>query len=170
MNIDEHNPPHFHAEYSGKEEFRPMYQQDFKEVYSDFEKDQKEWYQEYEAFENGKVFELTSKERIYSKANGNIYEDWAGKPPSSPSPYGYMPKGEWYQLFETVSEGTPLSPPFKTKEELVEWLVNNKDFWDRQWTRPQAEGMVKSGWAPSGIMANGKFYRSEQAVELQNKD
>lgn len=155
-------------EYSDKEEFKPMCQQDFKEAYSEFEKDLKEWYREQEAFENGKIFELKSKNKIYSKANGNIYEDWGGKPPRPPSPYDYMPSGNWFQLFENVSEGTPLSPPFATKEELVEWLVNNRDYIDHQWTRPQAEGMVKSGYSPSMIMTNGKMYTSEQAAELQN--
>ena len=28
--------------------------------------------------------------------------------------------------------------------------------------------MVKSGWAPSGTMTGGKFYRSEEVAELQN--
>jgi len=146
-----------------------MYQQDFTEAYKDFEKDLKEWYQEQEAFENGKVFELKSKNKIYSKANGNTYEDWAGEPPSPPSPYDYMPIGEWYQLFETVSEGTPLSPPFEKPEELVKWLTNNTDYWGHAWTKTQAEGIVKLGWSPSGIMANGKYYTSEEAVELHDK-
>lgn len=82
------------------------------------------------------------------------------------NPEGYMPNGEWYQLYEGVSEGTPLSPPFETKEELVEWLCENKDYWDRQWTRKQAEKMVEVGYSPSGIMTGGKFYDSVEALEI----
>lgn len=155
--------------YNSEEGFRPMYDHDFKESYIDFEKDLKEWYQEYEAFEKGKIFELKHKNEVYSKANGNTYEDWAGEPPSPPNPYNYMPTGEWYQLFENVSEGTPLSPPFETKEELVEWLTNNPDYWEHQWTKGQAEGVVNCEYSPSMIMTGGKLYTSEEAAELQNK-
>ena len=35
-----------------------------------------------------------------------------------------LPKGEGYQLWETVSEGSPVSPVFATPEELAEWLVS----------------------------------------------
>ena len=153
--------------WDNKEGFRPMYDHDFKESYLDFEKELKEWYQEQEAFENGKEFKC--KDKIYSKVNGNTYEDWSGEPPSPPNPYDYMPSGEWYQLFENVSEGTPLSPPFETEEELVEWLVSNKDFIGHQWTKEQAEGMIKCGYSPSMIITGGKLYTSEEAAELQNK-
>jgi len=29
----------------------------------------------------------------------------------------------WFQVYETVSKGTPVTPPFKTKGELVDYLV-----------------------------------------------
>ena len=150
--------------YSSKAEFKPMMDYNFKESYVNWEKELKEWYQEQADFEKGKVFSY--KDNVYSKINGNTYEDWAGEPPSPPNPYDYMPKGNWYQLFENVSEGTPLSPPFETKEELVRWLTDNLDFWQHQWTREQAKAMLKIGWSPSGIMANGKYYNSQEAVEL----
>jgi hypothetical protein len=71
----------------------------------------------------------------------------------------------WYQVYETVSEGTPVTPPFETQSELVEYLVANGDFWDQRcrkegssimecapWSRKQAEAFVYGpGWAPSLI-------------------
>lgn len=79
---------------------------------------------------------------------------------ASPDPEYYRP--EWpasavlgFQIYEDVSEGTPLSPVFATAEELVEWL-----------THPQAVGIggeviamtseaarrfVADGWAPSMV-------------------
>ena len=36
------------------------------------------------------------------------------------------PSGEGYQLWETVSEGSPMSPVFATPEELAQWLTDNK--------------------------------------------
>lgn len=35
------------------------------------------------------------------------------------------PAGEGYQVWETVSEGSPISPPFATPEELADWMVAN---------------------------------------------
>lgn len=35
------------------------------------------------------------------------------------------PKGEGYQLWETTSEGSPVSPVFKTLDELCEWCQDN---------------------------------------------
>jgi len=75
---------------------------------------------------------------------------------------GYMPSGKWYQLFETVSEGTPLSPPFETKEELIEWLTNNVDYWGNKWSSAGAKDIVESGFALSGIFSGGKMYSPEE--------
>ena len=35
------------------------------------------------------------------------------------------PQGEGYQLWETISEGSPMSPVFDTPEKLARWLVDN---------------------------------------------
>lgn len=75
-----------------------------------------------------------------------------------PEPEDFMPRGEWYQLFETVSEGTPLSPPFVTKKYLVDWLSSNPDYWGDRRTFEQAWAMVERGWTPSGIAIGGRLY------------
>ncbi len=36
-----------------------------------------------------------------------------------------VPEGDAYQLWETTSEGSPISPPKKTPEELARWLADN---------------------------------------------
>lgn len=59
------------------------------------------------------------------------------------------PKGRGYQLWETVSEGSPISPVFKTADELARWCVNGRhgtatyDEWLRFINGP--------GWAPSFV-------------------
>lgn len=93
------------------------------------------------------------------------WEDVAGKIPSMPDPDDYMPDGDWYQLYETVSEGTPLSPPFKTTEELINWLSNNVDYWGNSWTRKQAEGIVKKGFVFSMGIMEGKLLNSQELAE-----
>lgn len=81
----------------------------------------------------------------------------------------YMPSGSWYQLFENVSEGTPLTPAFEKPEDLVEWLSNNADFWGKTWTRQQAEAMVEQGFAMSGMVVGGKFYDSQESLLVNQK-
>ena len=84
----------------------------------------------------------------------------------------------WWQVYETVSEGTPVTPPFETREELVEYLVANGDFWDQKrrtegrssmpcepWPRKQAESFVfGSGWSPSLVVANGRVMSGVEAI------
>lgn len=45
-----------------------------------------------------------------------LHEKWKQKEP---------PKGEGFQLWESVSEGSPISPVFKTLDELAEWASTN---------------------------------------------
>ncbi len=74
----------------------------------------------------------------------------------------------WYQLYETVSEGSPVSPPFATIEELATYLTENGDFWyqgdiaegrDTFRTKPtydQALNMCKDGHAFSVMISPDK--------------
>lgn len=90
-----------------------------------------------------------------------------------PNPDDYVDyegrEATWYQIYETVSEGTPVTPAFATKEELVEYLVQNGDFWDQKrraegdsfmpcdpWTREAAERFVGNEWAPSMVVDSGR--------------
>jgi hypothetical protein len=89
--------------------------------------------------------------------------DWNGMPPDKEYYWPEMdPKGRtWFQVYETVSEGTPVTPPFATQEELINYLATNGDFWDQRrghgpWTRANAEQFVKDEWAPSMIGIPGK--------------
>lgn len=57
----------------------------------------------------------------------STYAEWAG---DRPDPDDYMP--DWpeserthFQMYETTSEGTPISPPMESPEALARWLVDN---------------------------------------------
>lgn len=57
------------------------------------------------------------------------YEGWWSFRPTKPRRYWYMP--DWpeeqrthYMMYETTSEGTPISPAFATPEELARWLAD----------------------------------------------
>ncbi len=52
-------------------------------------------------------------------------EFWEGAPPPERDAYrpAYTSPPTHLQVYETVSEGTPVSPVFATEEEVVAWLV-----------------------------------------------
>jgi hypothetical protein len=62
------------------------------------------------------------------------------------------PEGEGWQLWETVSEGSPISPVFAAAEELATWMTQNKCTVNGP-VRPfeAALRFVKAGWAPSFV-------------------
>lgn len=80
----------------------------------------------------------------------------------------------WLQVYQTVSEGSPVTPPFATKEELVEYLVQHGDFWSQKrgeggYSRKTAEAFVNSGWVPSMIINNGVIAEGIESAALQIK-
>lgn len=97
---------------------------------------------------------------VPSENDGREYWEWDGNPPDREY---YRPwedeDATWFQVWETVSEGTPVTPPFATKIELVDYLVANGDAWDQSrgnggWGRKAAERFVNAGWAPSMVVFN----------------
>ena len=79
------------------------------------------------------------------------------------------PTGDWWQVWETVSEGSPVTPAFATAAELVDYLVANGDAWDQKrlldpsswlgragWDRAAAAKFVGNGWAPTMISTAGR--------------
>lgn len=59
-----------------------------------------------------------------------------------------------WAVHETVSEVEgPITPEFKSKEELIEHLATRGTDWDEPWSREAAEDFVnRTGWAPSFIV------------------
>lgn len=92
--------------------------------------------------------------------DGLDYWEYDGMPPVR-ADYRPYPDEEatWYQVYETVSEGTPVSPPFATQEELIAHLAEHGDKTDhgKGWTLSRAKAFVESGWAPSGMIVGGRY-------------
>ncbi|TYP82035.1 hypothetical protein [Blastococcus xanthinilyticus] len=87
------------------------------------------------------------------------YEAWE---PTAP------PTGEGWQLWESVSEGSPISPVFGDREALIGWLTTDYS-WGAQrtpLTREQAEAFVGLGHSiGSGVIASdGRHFSGEAAV------
>ncbi|MBF6326529.1 hypothetical protein IU451_28935 [Nocardia cyriacigeorgica] len=71
------------------------------------------------------------------------------------------PTGDGWQLWETVSEGSPITPVFATRHELVMYLCSPA--YERRLTYDQAEGLVDAGWVPSAIGVDGQVIRGEES-------
>lgn len=76
------------------------------------------------------------------------------------------PTGEGYQLWETVSEGSPISPVFDTAEGLAQWLAENPwNTCDRGRTYEQWLAFIRGpGWAPTLVMVDGSVMSGVEAV------
>jgi hypothetical protein len=83
------------------------------------------------------------------------YEELYGDRPRQED---YMP--EWpeekkthLQMYETCSEGTPISPVMKTPEELAHWLADNKASACGKETATYEQWLcaIHEGWVPSGV-------------------
>lgn len=139
-----------------------------------------EWVDGYLLWKEGKH----PDQEKYDKDGEYDYKDWAGEAPESKyyRPAWRKEEMTWWQVYETVSEGTPVTPPFATRQELIDYLVENGDFWDQDrrkrgdtwlmpcdpWKREVAERFVNEvGWAPTlissgGIVKAGKDWLEEK--------
>jgi len=132
-----------------KAQLQPMFDRDYDEAKA-------EWIAEMNQWEAGTHENLVGETPMTTKKENPDYWEWAGPPPERAYYRTWkMEDASWVQVWETVSEGTPVSPPFETEDELIEYLVANGDFWDQKrgdkaWGRESATDFVKgSGWSPS---------------------
>lgn len=100
------------------------------------------------------------------------YEEWDGECPTQSD---YMPN--WpteerthYQMYETCTEGTPISPVMDSPEKLARWLADNRAsaFGSQTATYEQWLGMIGEGSSPSmaiigGVMQTGVALVGEKA-------
>lgn len=99
------------------------------------------------------------------------YWDWAGGPPD---PAYHRP--DWdpatmtaYQVYETVSEGTPISPVLIDRAALIDWLVNDGSGMGiggevYQMDPAQAERFANHAWAPSMVMDHHGLRAGVEAI------
>lgn len=76
-------------------------------------------------------------------------EAWTETPP---------PSGDAWQLWETTSEGSPISPPMPTPEELARWLADNgaSSFGSNTESYETWLAFIHGpGWAPSAVSSGG---------------
>ena len=85
-------------------------------------------------------------------------DDWIQQEP---------PAGDGFQLWETVSEGSPISPVFKTPEVLADWLAGGgARGLDKGTTREQWLKFINGpGWAPTAIMDSTGWHTGVEACK-----
>lgn len=66
------------------------------------------------------------------------------------------PEGDGFQVWETVSEGAPITPVFSTAHDLAMWCAAQTDGWFKR-NSPYEQWMkfIDSGWVPSMVIENG---------------
>jgi len=88
------------------------------------------------------------------------YWDYAGMPPEEKyySPDWKQEERTHYQMYETTSEGTPISPVKETPEQLAKWLTDHgaSSFADRTATYDQWLSMIGKGLTFSAVLISGK--------------
>lgn len=104
------------------------------------------WCKEFEQFRRG---EHESQKGEHSTSCAYLWE-WDGGPPDEEyCRPAFKSEPVCYQIYETVSEGTPTSPVFESKEGMVRWLVGEGH------SQAAAEAFSDGGWAPSMMLQTG---------------
>lgn len=126
--------------------YRPLFGGDWAELAREWDEARAKW-------ERGEFPDYASDE---SKAMP--YDQWSGRRPYSED---YMPRwsaeeATHLMMYETTSEGTPISPAFATPEELARWLVdNNASAFGRDTASYEAWLRVaRGGYAPSAVYSS----------------
>lgn len=76
------------------------------------------------------------------------YNSWTPKHP---------PKGPGWQVWETVSEGSPVSPVFADRDALIVWLIA------QGYSHAAAVNFTDGGWAPSMVITGGTLKQDIEA-------
>lgn len=81
----------------------------------------------------------------------------------------HPPTGEAYQIWETVTEGSPISPPFLKPEDLAAWMVKHPRGMDRETTYEQWLAFIRRGGsAPSLVVDGGRVMQGVEAVTRED--
>lgn len=130
-----------------------------------------EWEEAKAQWKRGFVSDYHGGWKLRDNAGGS-FTDWAG---SRPKPGEYMPAfapgtAIGFCMYETCSEGTPISPVFATPELLAQWLADNKAsaFGSMTATYEQWLDTIRRGSSVSAVIHNGVI-QSGVSANFSNK-
>lgn len=145
----------------GSDNYQPLYDRGYNQ-------EAKEWMAGLLRWEAG--------DRTTDDTEYNYFWEYEGWPPDKKY---YRP--DWteeqmngYCLYETVSEGTPVSPVFDTLYGLAEYLAGNGDFWDQKrghggWGIARAKAFCETGWAPSFVSTSNGIFEGKLMADFQQE-
>lgn len=146
-------PPHWSHPRNEHGHYQSMFDQTFKAALAEWQEEKRQW--------------DAGTHPDYDPDYPD-YAEYTGEAPDDPAYYRPWEDGEatWFQLWETVSEGSPVTPPFATQEELVQYLAEHGDNWDERrgnggWGLARARTFVEAGSAPTMMISDGKIYEAK---------
>lgn len=146
---DWQHPKQSHLGLRGYEEhFKPLFPGE------DYQEGVDEWDEGLAAWKRGEYPEYASAE----DCKNLTYEQFAGQRPHRDD---YMPNWPEDQrthlmMYETTTEGTPISPAFETPEELARWLTDNQAsaFGGQTASYEGWLRVARGGYAPSAVVTD----------------
>lgn len=100
----------------------------------------------------GQCATCSGKGEVATDEQRAAHESWTSTEP---------PEGDGYQLWETVSEGSPISPVFNSAEGLARWMTDNRCTVNGPMSSYDAAlRFVEAGWAPSFMASAEKGFMS----------
>ncbi len=162
-------------ERTGDMDDASMYDRTFEQATAEWDAEWAEW----QAGVRPDYFDKTDE----NDATIAFFSEWHGLRPNDPSEYRQWSDEDatWFQVWQTVSEGSPTTPPFATIEELTTYLADHGDGVDQfgtayagptfgqrrepqAWGRARAEAFTNSGYAPSLAVINGEVLSSRDVA------
>lgn len=106
-----------------------------------------------------------NQECLHCKGEGTIWDSPEDEHAAEAWTRSEPPAGDGYQIWETVSEGSPISPVFATPEELAQYMAGRK--WGAD-SGSSYETWLKfingPGWAPSMVSDGGGIHSGVEAA------
>lgn len=101
----------------------------------------------------------------YCEGEGYVWDDLGMEKKCEEWEETEPPEGDGWQMWETTSEGSPISPVFETPEDLARWLSDTgaSSMGSRTATYEQWLAMIKAGWSVSAISVEGEFLSGVEA-------
>jgi hypothetical protein len=123
------------------ERYKPLRDKTYEDALREYNENKALWQNEYENLITKALHENEEYE------GPMIYEEYAGDPPDPDFYRPHWNEAEGYCVYETVTEGTPVSPIFENMDSLLSWLIAVDG-----WSVEGAKRFCEIQWAPSGVI------------------
>lgn len=138
--------------------FKPMHAESYDQAAEDYLENCILW-------ASGKHPDQIKHKPIASK----YYWEWEGNPPDSEYYAPEIPEDQktHFMMYETTSEGTPISPAFATPELLARWLSGNgaSAFGDQTASYEGWLRICRGGYAPDMVSDGGQMQSGVEAFK-----